>query len=100
MTEVKPLLMVVTYTCENCGHEIYQEVTSRTFNPLVTCPSPQCKLNSSPGKLQMQSRGSKFLKYQEAKIQELVKQIQRFYFLKTIIFQSLNKFQLDTSLAP
>ena len=26
VTEVKPLLIVVTYTCENCGHEIYQEV--------------------------------------------------------------------------
>lgn len=72
VTEVKPLLVVVTYTCENCGHEIYQEVTSRTFNPLVTCPSVECRLNGSLGKLQMQSRGSKFLKYQEAKLQELV----------------------------
>lgn len=39
--------------------------------PLSDCPSSKCKMSQRPGKLHMQTRGSKFVKFQEAKIQEL-----------------------------
>jgi len=70
VSEVKPLLSVGTYTCESCGYEIYQEVTGNAYMPLCECPSSRCKINNNPGKLLFQTRGSKFVKYQEVKLQE------------------------------
>ncbi|CAK9204886.1 unnamed protein product [Sphagnum troendelagicum] len=70
-TDVKPLIQVATYTCEICGYEIYQEVTSRAFMPISECPSVRCRTNNAKGQLCLQVRGSKFTKFQEAKIQEL-----------------------------
>ena len=75
VTEVKPLLQVGTYTCEQCGYEIYQEVNSTAFMPLIECPSEECKSNGVHGQLFLQSRGSRFLKFQEARIQELTDQV-------------------------
>lgn len=75
ITDVKPLLQVATYTCDNCGFEIYQEVTSRTFTPLAECPSQRCITNNAKGQLILQSRGSKFLKFQEGRIQEMAEQV-------------------------
>ncbi|KAI9295751.1 MCM-domain-containing protein [Neoconidiobolus thromboides FSU 785] len=75
VTDVKPLLVVNAYSCEQCGCEIFQEVKSKTFNPLIECPSEGCKKNNRKGKLQMQTRSSKFLKFQEAKIQEMADQV-------------------------
>lgn len=72
VSEVKPLVVVGAYTCDKCGYEIYQEVTSESFTPLPDCPSEQCTKNNSKGQLFMQTRGSKFLKFQEVKLQELV----------------------------
>jgi DNA replication licensing factor MCM7 len=82
ITEVKPLITVATYTCQNCSCEIYQEVNSRTFMPVTMCPSEGCKGKS--GLLQMQTRGSKFIKYQEIKIQELVNYVQN-VFIKVLL---------------
>jgi DNA replication licensing factor MCM7 len=73
--DVKPLVSVATYTCESCGWEIYQEVNSQQFTPIQKCPAPQCVTNSVAGKLYMQTRGSKFVKFQEARIQELPDQV-------------------------
>ncbi|GLJ18929.1 hypothetical protein SUGI_0338540 [Cryptomeria japonica] len=70
-SDVKPLMQVAVYTCEECGFEIYQEVTARTFMPLFECPSNRCRTNNAKGNLILQLRASKFLKFQEAKIQEL-----------------------------
>ncbi|KAK8925711.1 Protein PROLIFERA [Platanthera zijinensis] len=70
-SDVKPLMQVAVYTCEECGFEIYQEVTARIFMPLFECPSFRCKTNNTKGNLILQLRASKFLKFQEAKIQEL-----------------------------
>ncbi|KAI0511804.1 hypothetical protein KFK09_012436 [Dendrobium nobile] len=70
-SDVKPLMQVAVYTCEECGFEIYQEVTARVFMPLYECPSVRCKTNNTKGNLILQLRASKFLKFQEAKIQEL-----------------------------
>jgi DNA replication licensing factor MCM7 len=75
VTEVKPLLQVGTYTCEQCGYEIYQEVNSTAFMPLIECPSEECRANGVKGQLFLQSRGSRFLKFQEARIQELTDQV-------------------------
>ncbi|GBG59606.1 hypothetical protein CBR_g49870 [Chara braunii] len=75
VTDVKPLMSVATYTCDICGFEIYQEVTGRTFMPLVECPSARCKMNNMKGQLHLQTRGSKFIKFQEAKIQEMADQV-------------------------
>ncbi|CAH8273459.1 unnamed protein product [Arabidopsis lyrata] len=74
-SDVKPLMAVAVYTCEECGHEIYQEVTSRVFMPLFKCPSSRCRLNSKAGNPILQLRASKFLKFQEAKMQELAEHV-------------------------
>ncbi len=40
--------------------------------PLMMCPSQDCVTNKSGGRLSLQARGSKFIKFQEIKIQEHV----------------------------
>ncbi|KAH3805105.1 DNA replication licensing factor mcm7-like [Dreissena polymorpha] len=69
-TEVKPMMQVATYTCDTCGNETYQPIASPSFMPLLMCPSTDCTTNRSGGRLYLQSRGSKFVKFQEIKIQE------------------------------
>ncbi|MBA0826511.1 hypothetical protein Goarm_011356, partial [Gossypium armourianum] len=72
-SDVKPLIQVAVYTCEECGYEIFQDVTARVFMPLFECPSKLCFVNRKKGNLQL--RASKFLKFQEAKIQELAEHV-------------------------
>ena len=72
---VKPMVSIATYTCDSCGYEIYQEVIGKHFMPCAMCPSQECQANNSSGKLYMQTRGSKFVRYQEIKIQELPNQV-------------------------
>lgn len=69
-TEVKPLMVVATYTCDRCGSETYQPVSAMTFMPVSDCPSDDCRINKAGGRLYLQTRGSKFMKFQELKIQE------------------------------
>ncbi|XP_065079085.1 DNA replication licensing factor Mcm7 [Ochlerotatus camptorhynchus] len=69
-TEVKPMMTVATYTCDRCGAETYQPVTSMSFMPSIDCPSEDCRVNKAGGRLYLQTRGSKFMKFQELKIQE------------------------------
>merc|ERR1712088_928277 len=69
-TEVKPMLQVATYTCDQCGAETYQTVNSTSFMPLLMCPSDDCRINKAGGRLHLQTRGSKFIKFQEVKVQE------------------------------
>ncbi|XP_066578804.1 DNA replication licensing factor MCM7 [Amia ocellicauda] len=69
-TEVKPMMVVATYTCDQCGAETYQPIQSATFMPLIMCPSQECVTNKSGGRLYLQTRGSKFVKFQELRIQE------------------------------
>lgn len=70
VTEVKPMMVVATYSCDQCGAETYQPIQSPTFMPLIMCPSQECQTNRSGGRLYLQSRGSKFIKFQELKMQE------------------------------
>ncbi|XP_066144848.1 DNA replication licensing factor Mcm7 [Euwallacea fornicatus] len=74
-TEVKPLMCVATYTCDQCGAETYQPISSLSFMPETLCPSEDCKVNKSGGRLYLQTRGSKFIKFQEVKIQEHTDQV-------------------------
>lgn len=82
VTDVRPYVTVATYLDDKTGEEYYQEVGGRSFYPLRTAPSNHTG-RSGPGdapaagrptakqtELQLQIRGSKFVKYQEARIQE------------------------------
>ena len=45
---------MVTYTCEECGYEAYQEVTGRSFMPMDKCKGPKCVQYNNNAKLLMQ----------------------------------------------
>lgn len=75
VSEVRPAMVVNAYTCDKCGFEIFQEVTQRTFTPLRECTLPVCKANQSKGVLFMLTRASKFLPFQDARVQELASQV-------------------------
>lgn len=64
------MMQVATYTCDQCGAETYQTVASTAFMPLLMCPGDDCRVNKSGGRLHLQTRGSKFVKFQELKVQE------------------------------
>ena len=49
------------------------QINGPSFMPLLMCPSEDCRVNKSGGRLYVQSRGSKFVKFQELKIQEHVR---------------------------
>lgn len=76
VTDVKPLVAVATYLDDQSGKEYYQEIGSRSFFPLNAPPEGADGGGSAAGgpkpktELQMQIRGSKFVRYQEARIQE------------------------------
>mgnify|MGYP000078089169 CR=1 FL=1 len=76
-SDVKPACTVATYTCDACGCEIYQVVsTKREFLPQRLCPSEECRRQTKSGDtLHLQTRGSKFVKFQELKLQELPSQV-------------------------
>ncbi|KXX78706.1 DNA replication licensing factor mcm7 [Madurella mycetomatis] len=75
VSDVKPIVQVSAYTCDRCGCEIFQPVTDKQYGPLTTCPSKDCEENQAKGQLYPSSRASKFLPFQEVKIQELAEQV-------------------------
>ncbi|CCE64700.1 hypothetical protein TPHA_0I01960 [Tetrapisispora phaffii CBS 4417] len=75
VSDVKPSVMVIAYTCDTCGYEVFQEVHSKTFSPLSECSSRECQQNQAKGQLFMSTRASKFSAFQECKIQELSQQV-------------------------
>lgn len=75
VSDVKPAIQVNAYTCDRCGYEIFQPVTTKQFTPMVECPSDDCKKNNSKGQLFLSTRASKFLPFQEVKIQEMSDQV-------------------------
>lgn len=75
VSDVKPSIEVQAYTCDACGYEIFQEVKSKTFSPLIDCQSSICKENRKPGRLFPSTRASKFSPYQDVKIQELASDV-------------------------
>ena len=84
-SNVKPMLQVAVYTCDICGAELYQETHNRRdFTPERIChictggvtmenggsAGPQVM-----GVLKLETRGSRFTKFQELKLQELPSQV-------------------------
>ena len=63
-SDVKPEIILATYTCEACGFENYQQVSGKEFTPIITCTSRRCKENKTNGKLIFNTTGSKFVAYQ------------------------------------
>ncbi|KAL7567440.1 hypothetical protein ACA910_021400 [Epithemia clementina (nom. ined.)] len=75
-SDVKPCTLVATYSCDVCGAEIYQPTPyQREFLPPKSCPSAVCQQRGGSSSLQLQTRGSKFTKFQELKLQELPSQV-------------------------
>ncbi|TIB99909.1 MCM-domain-containing protein [Wallemia mellicola] len=75
VSEVKPCLKFNAYTCDACGHEIFQEITSKQFTPISDCLSQECRMNQTKGSLHQQTRACRFLAFQEVKIQEMADQV-------------------------
>jgi DNA replication licensing factor MCM7 len=71
ISQVKPKVEVVTYTCDICGAEIFQSVEGENYTPPKECPSQRCKDNKQAGKLNSNVRTCKFVKYQEMRVQEM-----------------------------
>ncbi|MCO5613956.1 hypothetical protein L7F22_068236 [Adiantum nelumboides] len=74
VSEVKPYLQVDAYACDQCGAEIFQEIKGRQYMPLTECPA-ECKRNNVKGSLFQQVRASKFVPFQEIKMQEMTDQV-------------------------
>jgi DNA replication licensing factor MCM7 len=75
VSDVKPALRIQAYTCDSCGSEIFQPITTKQFTPMQTCPSEECERNQTKGQLHPSTRASKFLPFQEIKIQEMADQV-------------------------
>ena len=75
VSDVKPAIRIHAFTCDRCGCEIFQPVTTKQFTPMQVCPSPECQKNDSKGQLFASTRASRFLPFQEVKIQEMADQV-------------------------
>ncbi|KAA8493633.1 DNA replication licensing factor MCM7 [Porphyridium purpureum] len=75
VSEVKPKVVVAGFSCDTCGSEVYQEVKNRQFLPISECPHPDHKLNKTISRLSLNTRTTKFSKFQELKIQENADQV-------------------------
>jgi len=69
-SDVKPCMQVAVYACDACGFEVYQTVSGKTFTPMIECPSQKCIKNMVKGQLILQIKHSKFVSYQDIKVQE------------------------------
>ena len=69
-SDVKPCMQVAVYACDACGFEVYQCINGKQFTPKVECPSQKCVKNQVKGNLILQIKQSKFVSYQDIKIQE------------------------------
>ncbi|PPQ71415.1 hypothetical protein CVT24_012233 [Panaeolus cyanescens] len=76
VSEVKPLLQVNAYTCDVCGSETFQDISSKSFAPITNCQNEnECKKNGIQNSLHMQTRACRFSPFQEVKIQEMPDQV-------------------------
>ncbi|KAH7332639.1 MCM-domain-containing protein [Rhizoctonia solani] len=76
VSEVKSLLLVNVYTCDNCGSELFQDISQKQFIPLTDCPSDRCaKDEAGKGGLHMEARVGRFSAFQEARVEEIVDQV-------------------------
>lgn len=75
VSDVKPAVQINAYTCDRCGSEVFQPITTKQFMPMTECLSEECKKNNSKGQLFLSTRASKFVPFQEVKIQEMADQV-------------------------
>ncbi|KAL4871934.1 hypothetical protein BDV12DRAFT_13692 [Aspergillus spectabilis] len=75
VSDVKPAVQINAYTCDRCGNEVFQPVSSKQFLPMTECVSDDCKSNNTKGQLFLSTRASKFIPFQEVKIQEMADQV-------------------------
>ncbi|KAL1968521.1 hypothetical protein VTN77DRAFT_1731 [Rasamsonia byssochlamydoides] len=75
VSDVKPAVKINAYTCDRCGSEVFQPITTKQFLPMTECPSPECTANNTKGQLFLSTRASKFVPFQEVKIQEMADQV-------------------------
>lgn len=75
VSDVKPAVQINAYTCDVCGCEVFQPITTKQFMPLSECLSEDCKKNNTKGQLFLSTRASKFVPFQEVKIQEMADQV-------------------------
>lgn len=87
MTDVKPQLSVATYIDKESGNEIYQVITGKTFTPLTELPEPLKSRSQSRQAPTFQTHGSKFLQYQEIKIQEMACEVPQGSTPRSIVVQ-------------
>ncbi|KAF7684159.1 DNA replication licensing factor MCM7 [Astathelohania contejeani] len=69
--QIRPSMAVATYVCDSCGSETFQPISGDTFSPLEECQSEKCKLRKIRGSLCLQTRGSRFIKSQSIRLQEI-----------------------------
>jgi DNA replication licensing factor MCM7 len=75
VSDVKPFVRIHAYSCDRCGCEIFQPVATKQFTPMQICPSLECEQNNTKGQLFPSTRASKFMPFQEVKIQEMADQV-------------------------
>ncbi|EAU34895.1 DNA replication licensing factor mcm7 [Aspergillus terreus NIH2624] len=75
VSDVKPAVQINAYTCDRCGSEMFQPVTTKQYLPMTECQSQECQANGSKGQLFLSTRASKFVPFQEVKIQEMADQV-------------------------
>lgn len=83
-TAIKPKLSMLVSVCEVCAATTFQQVIGDRITPLQICQSSQCTLNNAVGRLLPQYKASKFLKYQELRVQELPQDVPRGAIPRTI----------------
>ena len=92
--DVRPKLSVASYFCEKCGNESFKVIPSRSFTPMSACGGPECSANrssaSGSGRLTLQPKYSKFVKFQDVKIQELPDQVPMSNIPRTMTVEALN----------
>lgn len=70
-TAVRPKLHILTSVCETCGEACFQQVIGDRVTPQAICSAERCKTLNAIGRLLPQYRASKFVRFQELRIQEL-----------------------------
>eukprot|EP00796_Vickermania_ingenoplastis_P002110 gene2111-1287_t len=83
-TAIKPKLSMLVSVCEVCAATTFQQVIGDRLTPLQICQSSQCTLNNAVGRLLPQYKASKFVKYQELRVQELPQDVPRGAIPRTI----------------
>lgn len=77
ISEVKPLMAVICYSCDSCGADVFQDIANKQFTPLTDCISDDCLRDNRKGTLHMQTRACRFRPFQEVKFQEMVSSLLR-----------------------